>query len=167
MHKDARRDDALADSNDIDNDRVPLSPTSFAQLSSPRLRRRSEQGAWIRMDDLAGRGSTGSTAKQGVETQEIFEHGAENGTTEGSRAQQRDGIARSNGAIGEEEVADGTREVPGQRKRWRLGRKNHSSYSHTHYRVYKRRWFGLVQLVLLNIVVSWGVSVYCGWLGTS
>ena len=28
------------------------------------------------------------------------------------------------------------------------------------YRVYKRRWFGLVQLVLLNIIVSWDVR--CG-----
>jgi hypothetical protein len=27
------------------------------------------------------------------------------------------------------------------------------------YRVYKRRWFGLFQLVLLNIIVSWDVSV--------
>jgi hypothetical protein len=26
------------------------------------------------------------------------------------------------------------------------------------YRTYKRRWFGLVQLALMNIVVSWGVS---------
>ena len=26
------------------------------------------------------------------------------------------------------------------------------------YRVYKRRWFGLVQLVLMNIIVSWDVS---------
>lgn len=26
------------------------------------------------------------------------------------------------------------------------------------YRTYKRRWFGLVQLTLMNIVVSWGVS---------
>lgn len=26
------------------------------------------------------------------------------------------------------------------------------------YRVYKRRFFGLIQLVLLNIVVSWDVS---------
>ena len=26
------------------------------------------------------------------------------------------------------------------------------------YRVYKRRWFGLVQLALLNIIVSWDVS---------
>lgn len=28
----------------------------------------------------------------------------------------------------------------------------------TQYRTYKRRWFGLVQLVLMNIVVSWCVS---------
>lgn len=27
------------------------------------------------------------------------------------------------------------------------------------YKVYKRRWFGLVQLTLLNILVSWEVSV--------
>jgi hypothetical protein len=27
------------------------------------------------------------------------------------------------------------------------------------YRVYKRRWFGLFQLVLLNIIVSWDVSL--------
>jgi hypothetical protein len=32
------------------------------------------------------------------------------------------------------------------------------SYSHTHFKVYKRRWLGLGQLVLLNIVVSWDVS---------
>lgn len=29
---------------------------------------------------------------------------------------------------------------------------------HVVYKVYKRRWFGLIQLVLLNIVVSWDVS---------
>lgn len=28
------------------------------------------------------------------------------------------------------------------------------------YRVYKRRWFGLVQLTLMNIVVSWDVSFF-------
>lgn len=33
------------------------------------------------------------------------------------------------------------------------------SESPVRYRVYKRRWFGLVQLVLLNIIVSWGVSM--------
>lgn len=30
---------------------------------------------------------------------------------------------------------------------------------HREYRVYKRRWFGLVQLTLMNIVVSWDVSI--------
>lgn len=29
----------------------------------------------------------------------------------------------------------------------------------TVYRTYKRRWFGLLQLVLLNIIVSWDVSL--------
>lgn len=28
----------------------------------------------------------------------------------------------------------------------------------TEYRAYKRRWFGLAQLTLMNIMVSWGVS---------
>lgn len=28
----------------------------------------------------------------------------------------------------------------------------------TEYRTYKRRWFGLAQLTLMNIMVSWGVS---------
>lgn len=27
------------------------------------------------------------------------------------------------------------------------------------YKVYKRRWFGLVQLVLMNIIVSWDVRI--------
>ena len=34
------------------------------------------------------------------------------------------------------------------------------------YRVYKTRWFGLGQLVLLNIVVSWDVSRRHEWLHT-
>lgn len=32
------------------------------------------------------------------------------------------------------------------------------------YRVYKRRWFGLMQLVLMNIIVSWDVSFECSML---
>lgn len=31
------------------------------------------------------------------------------------------------------------------------------------YKVYKRRWFGVVQLTLLNIIVSWDVSVCFPW----
>lgn len=29
----------------------------------------------------------------------------------------------------------------------------------TEYRTYKRRWFGLAQLTLMNIIVSWDVSI--------
>jgi len=34
----------------------------------------------------------------------------------------------------------------------------HVSNATRRYRVYKRRWFGLFQLTLLNIIVSWDVS---------
>jgi hypothetical protein len=56
--------------------------------------------------------------------------------------------------VGEEEEvrANTTRRRPWARKR--------KSYSHAHFKVYKRRWFGLAQLVLLNVVVSWDVSIY-------
>lgn len=37
-------------------------------------------------------------------------------------------------------------------------REGHGHGDTTVYKVYKRRWFGLVQLVLLNIIVSWDVS---------
>ena len=39
----------------------------------------------------------------------------------------------------------------------RRARRRHSST--TDFKVYKRRWIGLLQLVLLNIVVSWDVSL--------
>ena len=35
---------------------------------------------------------------------------------------------------------------------------NRASSNTGAYRVYRRRWFGLAQLVLLNIIVSWDVS---------
>lgn len=33
------------------------------------------------------------------------------------------------------------------------------SESHVEYKLYKQRWFGLGQMILLNIVNSWGVSL--------
>ncbi|OJD40256.1 cell surface receptor mfs transporter [Diplodia corticola] len=33
--------------------------------------------------------------------------------------------------------------------------RDHDANAHPHHRVYKRRWFGLLQLVLLNIIISW------------
>jgi hypothetical protein len=51
---------------------------------------------------------------------------------------------------------DGEEETRARRRPW-AGKKR-KSYSHAHFKVYKRRWFGLAQLVLLNVVVSWDVS---------
>lgn len=31
-------------------------------------------------------------------------------------------------------------------------------HAHGHHRVYRRRWFGLLQLVLLNVIISWDVG---------
>jgi FLVCR family MFS transporter 7 len=59
--------------------------------------------------------------------------------------------------VGESSAAgEGQGEGRGRRP-W--ARKKQKSYSHVHYKVYKRRWFGLAQLVLLNVVVSWDVSL--------
>ncbi|KAF2706379.1 MFS general substrate transporter [Pleomassaria siparia CBS 279.74] len=85
------------------------------------------------------------TSKNATETVDVErtmtgtdDTGHEHGLGESSRAHAEgegnaDGHAHTNGGI----------------------RGHDRSYSHTHYRVYKRRWFGLLQLVLLNIVVSW------------
>jgi hypothetical protein len=56
-------------------------------------------------------------------------------------------------------LAQGTdeEETRARRRPWNRKRK---SYSHAHFKVYKRRWFGLAQLVLLNVVVSWDVSCF-------
>lgn len=61
--------------------------------------------------------------------------------TQGASADQQpysDALNEEDRSSGEEAVGDGTYQF---------------------YKVYKRRWFGLVQLTLLNIVVSWDVSI--------
>lgn len=65
--------------------------------------------------------------------------------------------AASIDAVGEGPRIEGSsaEEPKKPRRPWARKRK---SYSHVHYKVYKRRWFGLAQLVLLNVVVSWDVS---------
>ncbi|KAI4604584.1 hypothetical protein J4E80_011026 [Alternaria sp. BMP 0032] len=65
-------------------------------------------------------------------------------------------FGRDGTADPENGVVDEAHQQPPRRKKRRFGLgKKKESYSHTHYKVYKRRWLGLGQLVLLNIVVSW------------
>lgn len=92
-----------------------------------------------------------------------------------AHVQSNDGMLKNAARMNEEEarlresgteevrVRDGEIEVEAgtstERKRRPWGKKR-KSYSHAHFKVYKRRWFGLAQLVLLNVVVSWDVSTF-------
>jgi len=83
-----------------------------------------------------------------------------------ANVQSNDGMVKNAARIeedvpraGESSTARFGEDVEGARKRSRPWAKKRKSYSHVHYKVYKRRWFGLAQLVLLNVVVSWDVSV--------
>jgi hypothetical protein len=94
---------------------------------------------WIKMDDITHTKSTDGILKNAAPRVEEDVYG---------NAPEQSGSAVQAGE------AEETRER-GWRKKF--GR-NRQSYSHQHYKVYKRRWFGLAQLVLLNIVASWDVG---------
>jgi len=83
---------------------------------------------------------------------------------------ETNGTGESTNIVGEVEVLSDVRSLDGllgDDSPSRAGNPNHNrdsredaevTFEGREYRVYKRRWFGLVQLVLLNIVVSWDVS---------
>jgi hypothetical protein len=151
------------DRGDIDNSRVPLlsevDDTGHEQTPYDDIDAHEDRA---RMNELTTWDSTVSTGKDGAKTEEVVTNGGE---THASRA--RAGTDAEEGLVreAEEEVVQGeeSRAEASGRKKWsRPGRRKSKSYSHAHFRVYKRRWFGLCQLVLLNIVVSWDVSTLAG-----
>lgn len=87
-----------------------------------------------------------------------------------THVQSNDGMVKNAATMGEvfedarvgqsSAAGDGEETPQRRRRRRRPWAKKQKSYSHEHYKVYKRRWFGLAQLVLLNVVVSWDVSVW-------
>jgi FLVCR family MFS transporter 7 len=100
-------------------------------------------GPWIKMDDVAQVKSNDGMLKNAATIDE--------GVVD-SRPGESSEVPHVR--VGEEEQA---LESTKRRRPWARKRK---SYSHAHFKVYKRRWFGLAQLVLLNIVVSWDVSIH-------
>lgn len=94
--------------------------------------------SWVKMNDITPVETHGSTTKGTAQVEEdVYEN------PQGSSSR----VADENGAS--TEVSRGM---------FRRRPKPKQTYSHTHFKVYKRRWLGLAQLVLLNIVVSWDVS---------
>jgi FLVCR family MFS transporter 7 len=85
-----------------------------------------------------------------------------------SRLQSNDSVDKSGKRFGENitNLTHGSSTRPRARERRQDGPSQPSgveyhgqTYSHSHFKVYRRRWFGLGQLVLLNIVVSWDVCL--------
>jgi len=89
-----------------------------------------------------------------------------------TRTRRSGGIFKPARGIGEEtmhagpsnEQAEAHEQERGLSSRWGRNKKSHS---HAHFKVYKRRWFGLAQLVLLNIVVSWDWLTFAPVSGTA
>lgn len=78
----------------------------------------------------------------------------------GSNTTTVEGVNDDETVIPGDEMDEGRERVLGENDHGHFGESGRGgSYSHTHFRVYKRRWFGLAQLVLLNVVVSWDVSI--------
>lgn len=99
------------------------------------LRGKGREESWVRMDELSHTDSTAKSATMQHE-EEVVDPSAPHASSSAAHLQPQ----------GEDAGTE-------------RGRENRRSYSHTHFRVYKRRWFGLLQLVLLNIVVSWDVCI--------
>ena len=85
-----------------------------------------------------------------------------------AHTQSNDGMLKNAARLGEEiaapvasssGVGEGEVYEEGGRHRNRPRENKRKSYSQAHFKVYKRRWVGLAQLVLLNIVVSWDVRI--------
>lgn len=104
-----------------------LGLAGFSKFSKEKDKR-----SWVKMEDLAQTDSVSATKSSESQRNEMVR-------AESSTAIQPNGPAE---------------EEPARRSRNWL-RRNKNTYSHTHYKVYRRRWFGLLQLVLMNIVVSW------------
>jgi FLVCR family MFS transporter 7 len=90
------------------------------------------------MNDIAPVETHSSTAKGATQVEEDVHENAQGSS---SRAAEENGV-----------VAETSRSM------FRRRPQPKQTYSHAHFKVYKRRWPGLAQLVLLNIVASWDVS---------
>lgn len=93
------------------------------------------------------RNSDGSTGKDGTKHQERIEE-----TRPADNEHPSSNLAHRDGTP----VSERSPQTGGSGGWW--NRSQAGTYSHTHFKVYRRRWFGLAQLVLLNVVVSWDVS---------
>lgn len=97
-----------------------------------------QSGSWVKMDDIAHTQSNDGMLKNAAQVGDDIRQ--PEASTSGSRERGGECAASAEG------------------RKWGF-RTKRKSYSHAHFKVYKRRWLGLGQLVLLNVVVSWDVRI--------
>jgi hypothetical protein len=98
-------------------------------------RRDSDSGSWVKMEDF-------NDSVDRAETRSI---------------KTKDTVQERGQASYETLAQQSTSSTFNNTNRDTTEARNEHRHGHTTHKVYKRRWFGLVQLVLLNIVVSWDV----------
>jgi hypothetical protein len=115
-------------------------------------------GAWLRMEDLGVTPTHTRTtdSSSGAKTSSASKHHEED-VLRATATRSSVGVVSNSST----RPLDGRGGEEGRRGRrgFGIGRRREQTYSHTHFKVYKRRWFGLAQLVLLNVVVSWDVCI--------
>lgn len=121
--------------------------------------------------------ATGLSKNEAGLTKDENSEGNDNGTQEQIERSTTQGDSATPGTVtsGATKGGEGAKKGGWRRKGW-LGRMDASTEGEAlenmgsrdglleggggdvEFKVYKRRWFGLLQLVLLNVVVSWDVS---------
>lgn len=112
-----------------------------------------------------GRGIDGNGSKSNSDLK-VTETNATNGSGDGrggiGEVETLHEIRSDDELLGSDAEEDAPRRItPDRGEEDNTGDDGTISSSEIEFKVYKRRWFGLVQLVLLNIIVSWDVSVQC------
>lgn len=111
-----------------------------------------------------GRGINGNGSKSNSDLK-VTETNGTNGSGDGrggiGEVEALHEIRSDDELLGSDDEGGGPRRVAPDRGEDNTGDDGTINSGEMEFKVYKRRWFGLVQLVLLNIIVSWDVSVQC------
>jgi FLVCR family MFS transporter 7 len=133
-------------------------PGGWTRMRTMKMRALSRKGEGsVRLGSANGSGSGGTGDAYGPSSSDVK---VGNGASDGERRSGATLNDKGSGDIeGLTEIRSDEDLLPGQSNIMGAGEGEvHGEEPDIIYKVYKRRWFGLVQLVLLNIIVSWDVS---------
>lgn len=170
------RNEAPNSSRDTSNLTVHLNEKTAAQHITPTVSHGETLPGWTIMRPLKMRTRTRHSAgsqdgipngqKKGGDDLKITETNDTSGSRAIGEVESAGDLRSDDELLDEDEHGDSSRRRQLQ-NHFRGGRRDAQRGSESgldgtanvgEFKVYKRRWFGLIQLVLLNIIVSWDVS---------